>query len=145
MNNRIIEGRCHCGNIHYELAWPADAFPITLRECSCSFCQKHGGNYTSHPKSKLVVHVKAKEKLSRYQFGHKTADFMLCGTCGVLMFAICPMDGNEYAVINANNFENLAPEDLIQSVTNFDLETIDVRLARRKENWTPDVTFIGLD
>lgn len=62
----------------------------------------------------------------------------------MLMFAICPIDGNEYAVINANNFENLAPEELIQSVTNFDLETIDVRLARRKQNWTPDVTFIGL-
>ena len=84
------------------------------------------------------------EKLTRYRFGHETADFMLCATCGVLMFAICPIDGNDYAVINANNFENLATEDLIQSVTNFDLESLDVRLARRKKNWTPDVTFIGL-
>ena len=104
----------------------------------------HGGNYTSHPDSTLAIQVADSDKLIRYRFGHKTADFMLCARCGILMFAICPIDGNEYAVINANNFENIATEDLVQSVTNFDLESLDVRLARRKKNWTPDVSFSGL-
>ena len=57
------------------------------------------------------------------------------------MFAICPLDGNDYAVINANNFENLTFQEMIRSVTNFDEEDIDGRLRRRKKNWTPSVTF----
>lgn len=142
MSLRIIKGGCHCGNVHYKLAWPSNAFPITLRECSCSYCQKHGATYTSHPKSSLTVNVDYPDKLTRYRFGHETADFMLCASCGILLFAICPLDGNDYTVINANNFENVSEKELIHSVTNFDQESIDVRLARRKQNWTPDIEFI---
>jgi len=141
MDMRTIEGRCHCGNIHYELAWPASEFPLTVRECSCTFCQKHGALYTSHPQSQLFINVDNNEQLTRYRFGHETADFVLCGRCGSLMFAICPLDGNDYAVINANNFENLTSQEMIHSVTNFDEEDIDGRLRRRKKNWTPSVTF----
>ena len=141
MNERLINGSCHCGNINYELAWPAEEFPITTRECSCSFCQKHGATYTSHPQSRLSLQVKDQEKLNRYRFGHETADFIFCGQCGGLICAISRIDDHDYAVINVNNFNNVTAEELVHSVTNFDAESIEVRLGRRKKNWTPEITF----
>lgn len=138
---RIIEGRCHCGNIHYQLAWPADEVPIVIRECGCTFCQKHGAVYTSHPRSRLVATVEVKQLMAVYRFGHRTADFYLCLKCGGLLFAVCTLEGNDYAVINSNNFENVDPAELIHSKTDFDKESLQVRLARRRTNWTPSVTI----
>ncbi|MGR8949559.1 MAG: GFA family protein [Gammaproteobacteria bacterium] len=141
---RVIDGACHCGNVRYELSWPAHEFPITTRECSCSFCQKHGAVYTSHPRSALTLHISDEDKVVRYRFGHETADFIICRSCGSLMCAISHIDGHDYAVINVNNFENIDAAELVHSVTDFDLESIAVRLARRKKKWTPDVRFSRL-
>ena len=46
---RRINGKCHCGNISYEFLWPEPGSRIPVRACSCTFCTKHGGVYTSHP------------------------------------------------------------------------------------------------
>ena len=141
MNKRIIEGACHCRHITYQLAWPAEDFPITKRECSCTFCRKHGASYTSHPDSELTIAVRDKDDITRYRFGHETADFIFCPHCGGMMFALCELDGTTYAVININHFENLNQDEMIHSQTDFDEEDIEGRLARRKRNWTPTVKF----
>ena len=125
----------------FSLAWPETEFPITKRECSCSFCQKHGASYTSHPDSQLNIQVRDENELLRYRFGHRTADFIICRCCGGLMFALCTLDGNCYAVTNVNHFENVSADALIDSKTNFENESIDSRLARRKRVWTPSVKF----
>ena len=46
-------GRCHCGAVGfaYETAKPPGEWPV--RECQCSFCQKHGACYTSDPAGAL--------------------------------------------------------------------------------------------
>ena len=131
-SNEKILGSCHCRNVTYGLDWPQALEQITVRECSCSYCQKHGASYTSHPDSALNVTVADSTQINLYQFGHKTADFFVCTNCGCLLFAVCSMDGNDYAVINANNFDNVARETMTKIVTNFDEEDIEGRLARRK-------------
>lgn len=141
MKARIIKGACHCQNIRYELTWPADAFPITKRECGCTFCRKHGASYTSHPESSLKVKFKDESKVQYYRFGHETADFVLCRDCGGMMFALSEIEGVRYAVINVNHFENVDADELIRSSTDFDGESVESRLARRKRNWTPAVSF----
>ena len=43
----LITGRCHCGNISFALDWQPEPTDIPARACSCSFCTKHGGVWTS--------------------------------------------------------------------------------------------------
>jgi hypothetical protein len=45
-----ITGSCHCRNISFRLAWEPQPTEIQARACTCSFCVKHGGVWTSNPK-----------------------------------------------------------------------------------------------
>src|SRR5215831_15619323 len=51
----LIHGRCHCGNIAFALTWEPDPVEIPARACTCSFCVKHGGVWTSYPSGALAV------------------------------------------------------------------------------------------
>src|SRR5438034_262314 len=74
----IINGKCHCGNIGLVLEWPEDApLRIPARACGCSFCVKHGGVWTSNPRSALAVVIHDPSRLSKYAFGTRTAIFHL--------------------------------------------------------------------
>ncbi len=53
----MIPGRCHCGNIAWTLAWEPDPVEIPARACTCSFCVKHGGVWTSNPAGRLDVRI----------------------------------------------------------------------------------------
>ncbi len=54
----LVHGKCHCGNISFSLAWEPDPAEIPARACSCSFCVKHGGVWTSNPRGALEVVIK---------------------------------------------------------------------------------------
>ena len=136
-----IEGKCHCGNITYLLAWPGAAATIPVRACSCTFCTKHGGVYTSHRDAELAAVVRDQALVSRYRFGTETAEFYLCSRCGVVPFVTSTIEGNLYAVVNVNSFEGIDPARFSRAVTDFDGETTDSRLDRRKRNWIPSVTI----
>jgi hypothetical protein len=43
----ILNGKCHCGNIAFELDWPGDRQEIPARACDCSLSVKHGGGGVS--------------------------------------------------------------------------------------------------
>lgn len=135
-----IEGKCHCGNITYVLHWPGAGTDIPVRACSCTFCTKHGGVYTSHGDAELAAVVHDEGLVSRYRFGTETAEFYLCSRCGVVPFVISTIEENLYAVVNVNSFEGIDPTSFAQAVTDFDGETTDSRLDRRKRNWIPTVT-----
>jgi hypothetical protein len=134
-----IMGGCHCGNIQYEFVWPLDEAHIPVRACSCSFCVKHGGTYTSHPEAELKAVMTDPAQVMKYTFGTKTADFYVCSRCGVLLFAVSRIDNCDYAVVNVHTFEGIDPAQLISRVTNFDGESVERRLERRKKTWTPAV------
>jgi hypothetical protein len=53
----LISGRCHCGNIFFALDWRPEPSEIRARACTCSFCAKHGGVWTSCPTGSLTVNV----------------------------------------------------------------------------------------
>lgn len=134
-----IDGKCHCGNISYTFDWPGDGAEIPVRACGCSFCMKHGGVYTSHPEARLDAVVADRSELSIYRFGTETADFHVCRRCGVMPFATSEIDGRLYAVVNVSTFDGIGADKLTRTVTNFDGETTDSRLDRRRRNWTPTV------
>jgi len=136
---RTIQGKCHCGNVEYELQWPKSSEPLAVRACSCTFCTKHGGVYTSHPQASLKARVSDGSRLSKYAFGTRTAEFYVCSGCGVVPFVTSAIDGATFAVVNVNTFENVAAAELVSATSNFDGENVTQRLERRKRNWIPRV------
>ncbi|MDH3688760.1 MAG: hypothetical protein OEU36_04680 [Gammaproteobacteria bacterium] len=137
---RRIQGKCHCGNIRFTFLWPDSGAKIPVRACSCTFCIKHGGVYTSHPKGQVDIQVENESLLTRYRFGTGTAEFFICSSCGVVPIVTSTIDGDEYAVVNVNSFEGVKRSELDQSISDFDGETTESRLARRKRNWIPNVS-----
>ena len=138
----LIHGKCHCGNIFFTLDWKPDPVEIPARACTCSFCVKHGGVWTSTPGGVLKVAVKDAALVSRYSFGTKTAEFNVCGRCGVVPLVTSRIDAAWYAVVSVNAFENVNPPMLRSAPASFDGEGADSRLARRKRNWIGSVEFV---
>lgn len=128
-----LKGGCHCGNITFDLSWSNDV--IQARQCSCTFCRKHNASWTSHVDSELVITTNNPSHLSKYLFGTKTAEFYICGMCGVPPVALSRIDGRDYAVVNISTIDNLENINVTKSGTNFDGEGTDDRLERRKRNW----------
>lgn len=135
----LIHGKCHCGNIGYELEWAGDPQRIPARACGCSFCVKHGGVWTSHPRSRLVVTVDDAASVAQYQFGTRTAKFHVCARCGVVPIVTCEIDGRLYAVVNVNTFDGVDAGRLDRAGANFEGEPVESRLARRARHWIADV------
>lgn len=137
----LIRGRCHCGNIAFSLTWDPDPAEIPARACTCSFCMKHGGVWTSNPRGALRVKIGEVKSVSRYAFGTKTAEFHICARCGVVPVVTSRIDERVYAVVSVNAFENVDPALVRRAPISFEAEETQTRLARRKRNWIGDVTF----
>jgi hypothetical protein len=139
----LIHGSCHCGNIAFTLTWEPAPLEVPARACSCSFCSKHGGVWTSNPNGSLSVNVKEPALVSKYAFGTRTAEFHVCSRCGIVPLVTSEIDNHAYAVVSVNAFEGVDPSLLRSVAANFDGESEAVRLARRKRNWIPNVRYVG--
>ncbi len=137
----LIHGRCHCGNIAFTLTWEHAPAEIPARACSCSFCRKHGGVWTSDPRARLVVTVGDQSLVSEYRFGTGTADFHCCARCGVVPVVSCRIDERLYAVVSVNALEDFDPTLLRHAPASFEGEDTGSRLQRRQRNWIAAVEF----
>jgi hypothetical protein len=135
----LIHGKCHCGNIAFTLDWPGAPGEIVARACSCTFCVKHGGVWTSNPEASLSVTYAKPDAVSRYAFGTETAMFHVCVRCGAVPIVTSEVAGRLYAVVNVNTFENFDFTRLRRQVASFDGEEQAARLARRQKNWIGNV------
>ena len=138
----LINGSCHCGNISFTLDWKPEPSEIPARACDCTFCSKHGGVWTSCAAGSLKVRVREPSRVARYAFGTKTAEFHVCGACGVVPVVTSRIEGRLYAVVSVNAFENVAPSLVRRAPATFDGEDEAGRLARRQRNWIADVEFV---
>jgi len=138
-----LGGRCHCGNIALALEWPGGSSEIPARACGCSFCVKHGGVWTSNPNASLTVTIRDPALMSPYAFGTQTATFHVCARCGAVPIVTSEIDGRTYAVVNVNVLENVDPAWLRRASSDFEGESVESRLARRKRNWIADVRVRG--
>src|SRR5467141_3720905 len=126
----LVHGKCHCGNISFSLAWEPDPAEIPARACSCTFCVKHGGVWTSNPKVKLAVAVRDAALVSKYAFGTRTATFHICSRCGAVPLVTSEIANHIYAVVNVNAFENVDQSWLRRAPVSFEGEDVESRLAR---------------
>jgi hypothetical protein len=137
----LIRGKCHCGNVSFSLTWDPTPSEIPARACTCSFCVKHGGMWTSNPAGALEVSMKDRSMVTAYRFGTRTAEFHICKGCGVVPVVTSLIDERLYAVVSVNAFENMDPAMVRKLPASFDGEGEDSRLARRKRSWIADVVF----
>jgi hypothetical protein len=135
----LIRGSCHCGNITFALRWEPEPLEIPARACTCSFCVKHGGVWTSCPTGSLKLAIRQPSRVSRYTFGTRTAEFHVCSACGIVPVATSRIDGRLYAVVSVSAFEGVEPSLLRRGSATFDGENEQARLTRRARNWIANV------
>jgi hypothetical protein len=138
----VLNGKCHCGNIAFELEWEGDPAEIPARACGCSFCVKHGGVWTSNPNSTLAVAIRDPLLVSKYAFGSRTATFHVCSRCGGVPLVTSEIANQLYAVVNVNVLENFDQTKLRRASTNFEGEDVETRLGRRTRNWIANVRVV---
>lgn len=136
LDRRSYRGACHCGNVGLVLDSAKSPPELGLRTDSCSFCAKHHSMYTSDPAGSVRITVGDAARLTRYRFGTRTADFLICASCGVFVAACMPEPS--LAVINVHVLDARAEFlALPLQVADLDREPLAQRLARRAARWTP--------
>jgi hypothetical protein len=132
---KLYLGACHCGAVRTELKSDKTPAELGARTCQCSFCRAHGASWTSDPTGRLTVRIGG--PVSHYRFGTGTADFLICGTCGVVPAVVAEMEGGPHGVVRV---DCLADRDAFLAAaapSDYDGEALDARLERRAGRWTP--------
>lgn len=128
----IYRGACHCGAVR--AAYETQA-PVRLRHDGCSFCASRGVKSASDAEGRLTFESSA--KLTRYRFGHKTADYLICPACGTYVATHMQGPRGPVGVINVVGLQIAELKDEPATLASLDGETPDDRIARRLSRWTP--------
>jgi hypothetical protein len=128
----IYRGACHCGVVSAE--YETDQ-PVRLRQDGCGFCSSRGVKSASDPEGRLAL--TAAKRLTRYRFGHKTADFLLCPDCGTYVATHMESSRGPVGVINVVGLQIDELRHLPVTLTSLEGESVEERLARRISRWTP--------
>ncbi len=128
----IYSGACHCGAVSAEYETSA---PVRLRADGCSFCRTRGVKSASDPNGRLAI--TSTQKLTRYRFGHKSADFLICPTCGAYVGTMMEGPRGPIGVINVAGMNIEDFRNLPVTLTSLEGESGQERIARRIARWTP--------
>lgn len=128
----IYRGACHCGAVH--AAFETASKP-RLRFDGCSFCASRGVKSASDAAGTLVI--ESKHELTRYRFGHKTADYLICPECGTYVATCMEGPNGPVGVINVVGLQIAELRDETADVASLEGETREDRIARRLSRWTP--------
>ena len=136
-------GSCHCGNIEIRLESERPLSELPLRACDCTFCRKHGVRSVTDPRGRARIEVREAAELSRYVFGLRTSEFLVCRRCGAYAAAVLHEDGAAWAVLNANLLDDQSVLPREAAPSSYGHETAEGRIARRKQQWIPVTVKIG--
>jgi hypothetical protein len=108
---------------------------VRLRQDGCGFCSSRGVKSASDAEGRLTL--SAAKPLTRYRFGHKTADFLLCPDCGAYVATWMESARGPIGVINVVGLNVRELKNLPATLTSLEGESVEERLARRTSRWTP--------
>ncbi|MBW8814509.1 MAG: aldehyde-activating protein [Caulobacterales bacterium] len=131
-----LEGQCHCGAVAVRLETPTPVGELPFRACQCGFCRRHGAATTSDPAGRITIAC-APDALSRYRFGQKLSNFLMCDTCGVYVGSLMEADGAAFAILNVRGVDLPGFAGRVPESKTYDDETPEARTARRKALWSP--------
>jgi hypothetical protein len=135
----VIEGHCHCGNIRFALETKLKTADLPVRACQCTFCRSHGARLTSDPAGRITFTVLDDAALSRYRFGRRIADYLVCKNCGFYAGAIMPFSGNLYGIVNVNAVGARDLDWMNAVPVKYDGEGDAERIERRRKRWSPAI------
>ncbi len=133
----VYRGQCHCGAVGYEFRTERAPAIWSIRACQCSFCLKHAGVYTSDSAGSVRFTHADPAQVTRYRFGHKTADFVFCGRCGGYLGAVTEEDGRALMVLNIHSLDPRTEGLPDAQPMSYEGENPDDRNIRRSARWTP--------
>ncbi|MGF1628652.1 MAG: GFA family protein [Kiloniellaceae bacterium] len=130
-------GGCHCGaiSIRYESALAPAATEV--RACLCSFCRRHGSRAVSDPDGRVILTLHDAGAVQRYRFGLGTADYFLCGRCGVYVAAVLAEGGALYGIAIVNALDEADAFTQAPKPADYSAENEAARRLRRRTRWTP--------
>lgn len=128
----IYHGACHCGAVR--AVYETEA-PVRLRHDGCSFCASRGVKSASDPNGKLAL--TSAVQITRYRFGQRSADFLLCPTCGAYVATYMEGPNGPVGVINVVGLAIPELKDEPVTTASLDGESEADRIARRLSRWTP--------
>lgn len=135
-----LQGGCHCGQLHLQFATMQPPAATHPRACDCTFCRKHGAAYVSDPHGSLSVTARDMQAMVRYRQGSNTADFLLCGHCGVLVAVVFEHEGRRYGAANASALDEA--DAFAERVTaSPQWLSADEKTTRWQAFWVPDVVL----
>jgi len=132
----VLTGRCHCGGIKVRFETGFAPEGLHLRACGCAFCRKHGAVTASDGGGSLLFEADG-DALGLYRFGLHSADFLVCRHCGAYIGGVMTIGGESYGVVNVNTLDDRTPFDRAPNVMDYDHETVETRIERRKKFWSP--------
>jgi hypothetical protein len=143
MADEVYVGACHCGTFRVALQTSCPAAELALHQCTCTFCRKHGATTVTDRDGRLQIHIVDVGEAVRYRFGPRTADFLVCGRCGVYVAAVLATEAGTVSTLNVNVLD--ARDAFVQTPApvDYDDETPQQRRRRRAERWTLTTIVVG--
>jgi hypothetical protein len=140
-----LTGSCHCGAIRATLWATKPASELELRACQCSFCTRHGAKTVSDPAGRCRFEIDG-AALSWYLFETRTGMSLICNRCGTYAGVIIEDGDNVWSVLNVRGLGIAELKDRAATPKDYEGETPEARIARRKSNWTPtEIVWRGAD
>lgn len=133
----LHKGGCHCGALAVEFASEIAPAEMEVRACLCSFCRKHSSRALSDPAGRVRVTIRDPSVVQCYRFGLATADYLLCGRCGVYVSAVMEEAGKHYAIVIVGALDEAERFDRPPVGMDYSAEDEAARRARRRAKWTP--------
>jgi hypothetical protein len=141
----LYEGSCHCGAIRATLFATRPAAELEVRACQCSFCTRHGAKTVSDPAGRCRFQIDG-ASLSWYRFETRTGMSLICNRCGTYAGAIIEDGDKVWSVVNARALAIAELRDRAAVAKDYEGETAEQRIARRKSMWTPtEIVWTGSD
>lgn len=130
-------GGCHCGALEFVLRTGRGAAEWSVRTCQCAFCRAHAARSTSDPAGTIEFFERRPGALVRYRFAQKTADYLICGKCGVYVGAVIVTPRGRFGIVNVNALQPVPDGVPAPQAMNYDGESPERRTARREQRWSP--------
>ena len=128
----LYEGACHCGAVSARFETAIAPEQIDVRADQCGFCRRHGAKTVSDPAGRLALSFR-EAAVERYRFGTRSATSSSAASAA----PTSPRSSKGYGVLNVVGADVRALADEPARPVSYEDETGDVRLARRRQRWTP--------
>lgn len=134
---RGYDGSCHCGALEFTFETRRSPRAWVVQACQCGFCRGHGALATADPAGAVHFRYVYPDRLRRYRFGLRTADYLICRECGVCIAAVLMTGSGAVASIHVNALRERPRGRASARPQRCGPETVEERRARRRVAWTP--------